>query len=229
MKQILFLAISFLLTACITMPNHIDTNYAGSNKGTVLIGIGAAPGNTYHSYTFIFRKTLTATEHENDTGFFSYKPDAGLTGQKPDYVNGDEPGIVVVSTLPPGQYEIVNFSVSSGGYVVPFYNYSKTPFSIKFIVEPGKTTYLGNYQAVAINGQNNFSSEPGGVIFNVENRADKDFSLAQKKKSNLPAISENSTPDPDKVNNYYIVNKIPEEILSRQRKLLSVHEFLWGD
>lgn len=228
MKKTLFLGLSLLLSACVSMPGHINTNYAGSDKGTVLIGMGAAPGEMYRSYTFIFIKTLTASENENDTGNFTYIPN-GPFGQKPDYVQGDEPGVVLVSTLPPGQYEIVNFSVHSSAGIYQVYDYSKKPFSIKFIVEPGKTTYLGNYQAVAIYGQNNFDSQSGGVIFNVQNRADKDFSLAQKKKSNLPAISENSTPDPARVNNPYIVDKIPEEILSRQHKLPSMHELLWGE
>ena len=195
-KLILSLAIA-LITGCATF-DRLPTDYAGPDAGKVVISIGAASGTSYSSYSLLFRRRETSSV--NDTkrtqGQFVFFQKNMFSKQKPDYQAAAESGVVLVQSLPPGSYEIFNFDIFFNAGTVQNNYSSKLPFSIPFIVRPGQTTYLGNYQANKMTGRNLFGIPlPAGAVFVVSNRRGAELAIAQMKDKSVATEATDATPD----------------------------------
>jgi hypothetical protein len=120
-----------------------------------------------------------------------------------DYDNNLENGVVVTRKLGPGNYEIYEVDMGTGGGMSYTTYTSNQPFSIKFTVRSGETTYLGNYQAHKLTGRNWLGlTIPAGAVFTVSNREQADLELARKK---LPDVVfgpvTNATPEVEAIAN----------------------------
>lgn len=84
--------------------------------------------------------------------------------------------------LPPGDYELVNFSMSSDTGQMSMRFYSETPFSLRFTVTAGEALYLGRFHARGRWGRNLFNMKvPDGGYFDLQDRLDEDLRLASAK------------------------------------------------
>lgn len=195
-----------LLSACASAPPPIPTNYAGPDAGQVLVGIGAAKGTNYSSYSFYFRRADAAPQADvkQASGRFIYLQSNIFSSQKRDYDSAQENGVVLLSSLPPGKYEIHNFNIHLNAGTTQLNFGSKSDFSIPFEVQAGKAVYLGNYQANAIQGKNMLGlSAPAGAVFVVESRLDRDIALARAR-SGQPSVAPqvlDATPSASSINN----------------------------
>ncbi len=214
MQYLIFLIV--LLSGCASV-NTIPTDYKGVDAGKVVIGIGAATGTRYSSYSFLFRKRGQTNHSSEDDSRLTFFQDNVFLTQKLDYENDAEGGVVLVASMPPGEYEIFNFDVYLNGYTPGLGNIqkdfsSKSSFSIPFNVKAREVTYLGNYQANLFTGKNYFGMDiPAGAQFVVEDRATTEFPIAQKK----GLIAEpfiNSTPVVTKIGNPFFIKEKPQQL-----------------
>jgi hypothetical protein len=201
MKKFLVLAFTLILSAC-TTPSERN-QYQGADAGRVAIGIGAAAKTTYSSYTFLFRKI-----GDKEVNRFSYFQDNFFSAQKRDYQSQEENGVVQYLKLPPGNYEIFNFSIAFITGNVDKHFSSHNDFSIPFMIRSNETTYLGNYQANKLVGRNIFGLPlPAGAVFVVSDREENDLKLVEKRspEASLLHVS-NFTPSPTSIANSYFIN-----------------------
>ena len=92
--------------------------------------------------------------------------------------------------LPPGDYEIINFSMSSDTGQVSMRFFSEEPFSMRFSVAAGETVYLGRFHARGTWGRNMFKMKiAAGGDFEIQDRLDEDVRLASAKGNSLDATA----------------------------------------
>jgi hypothetical protein len=200
MRNSLILLFTTLLTACASVLMPLD--YAGNDRGHVVVGIGADADTVYESYNFLFRRVGSGSEAQ--TGRFQWIQRNVFHAQKPDYKSDTESGYVAVASLPPGDYEVFNFEVWQRGFNYEARYSSKQPFSIRFSVRPGETTYLGNYAASGISGRNIIGlSVQAGAYFVLSSAVDRDVAIARSKEPKLSLKMSDQTPSPASVGNPY--------------------------
>lgn len=203
MTRILMLFAAILLSACGSIPD-VRNEYQEPNAGRVAIGIGASANTHYSSYALNFRKIGDKEAEPNRFVYFQHNE---FSAQKKDYDNADENGVVQSFRLPPGDYEIFNFDIFMNGGSVQKNFGSRKEFSIPFNVRSNETTYLGNYQANLVMGNNFFGmSIAAGAVFVVTDREKVDIELAKKRLSNVSfgPIS-NATPTAKSIANPFFV------------------------
>jgi hypothetical protein len=197
MKQFLSAITLLLLVGCASI-ERVPTDYAGPDAGTVVIGIGAAAGTSYSSYAMLFRKrySVQGTESPTTIGRLTYFQTNIFYKQQPDYQRESEAGVVLINSLPPGDYEIYNFDVFYNSMAMQRNYSSRAPLSIPFTVRSNETTYLGNYQANRLDGRNLLGLPlPAGAVFVVSNRSKTEMEIAQAKKKGITGSFADATPD----------------------------------
>ncbi len=199
-----------LLAGCSTV-DRLPTDYAGADAGKVVVGIGAAAGTSYSSYALLFRKRDASAGAENAArGRFIYFQTNTFSKQTPDYRSPVESGVVLVHSMPPGEYEIYNFDVFFNGGTVQTNFGSRNNFSIPFSVKRGETTYLGNYQANALTGKNVLGiPRPAGAVFVVSDRLKDELAIAEAKTKSRLDSAHDATPQPSQIVNPYFVSVRP--------------------
>lgn len=195
------------LVGCATV-DRVPTDYTGPDAGRVVLGIGAAAGTSYSSYSLFFRKRdVPGGAEKAAQGRFAYFQTNIFFKQVADYQSPAESGVVLVHSLPPGEYEIFNFDVFLNGGTIQNNFGSRTDFSIPFKVRPGLTTYLGNYQANKLTGKNLLGlSIPAGAVFLVTDRLESEMSIAQTKATSALGAGQNATPQPAQIRNPFFVS-----------------------
>lgn len=207
LKKLLLVGLALMLAGCATT-NRVPTDYAGADAGQVVLGMGAANGTSYSSYSLMFRKRGAAAAGEApSTGRFTYFQSNIFYKQAPDYQAATEQGVVLVNSLPAGDYEIYNFDVFFNGGTVQKNFGSRADFSVPFTVKPGQVTYLGNYQANGLRGENFLGMAlPAGAVFAVSSRMAAEMALAQAKSKAPLGEATDATPQPSRVGNPFIVS-----------------------
>jgi hypothetical protein len=146
------------------------------------------------AYHLFFRRIADRAlpRETQPVGAFSFAP--GFTSTR-DYKTSSDSGVVLVSSMPPGQYEIFSYEVYIGSAVGATYFRPKEPFSIPFSVAPGQTVYVGNYQANRIDGTNLLGQRVmASPFFKISDRMDADYAFVKTSKPTLPAPAVNATP-----------------------------------
>jgi len=192
MSRLAALFLVALLSGCVATAAKIPMDYAGVDAGKVVVGLGSTADAGFYEYYLAFRR-LDAEVEPPPSGVFTYvqRKVFGAT-DKPDYKNDEELGVVLVKSLAPGRYEIHGLSVTQYDSSLG----SRIAFSIPFTIQPGQTTYLGNYQGQRVaRGKNVFGMTLPGFVFVVSDRFDAELALAHKKSATLPASGQNATPD----------------------------------
>lgn len=205
MKKYLSVFLPLLFLGCASII-PIPTDYNGPDAGKMVIGIGAASGTEYYSYSFLFRKVGVEPKdpEKPEVGRLDYFQTNIFSRQEPDYQEESEEGVVLVCSLTPGDYEIYNFDVFYNGGTYQVNYSSKHPFTIPFSVSTGGVVYLGNYQANSI-GRNLFGMSAGGAVFVVNSRLERDLKIAQKKDPTIPSKVIDLTPDVRDIANPYFI------------------------
>jgi hypothetical protein len=204
-----FLLIAALLALQVGCASRLPTDYREADAGGAVIGIGADLQTHYQQYTFRFRRLAdTPGETSKAEGTFVYNARDLLLRRQGDYRDNLEAGTVVAHSMPPGRYEIFNVAIymNAGTFERTFS--SRSPFSIPFEISPGKTTYLGNYQARMFRAPNVFGIQiPAGATFKITDRRERDVEIARKKVPSLPPQVENRTPSASSIGNALFVDQ----------------------
>jgi hypothetical protein len=162
-----------------------STNYEGKDTGYLVTSLGAQTGTVYNGYSLFFRKR---------DGSYSGKVFWGQANmfedRKLDFEGGGKAGIVDVTRIPPGDYELFNFQIFYNAGTAQKWFSSKQDFSIPFKIRQGGGTYIGEFIAVGVKGQNFFGIEiPAGGYFVVSNKAERDIAIAKRKEPALRDVA----------------------------------------
>jgi hypothetical protein len=168
-----------------------STNYDGKDAGFLVTALGAQSGTVYDVYDLYFRK-----KDRSFDGRVLWGQNNFLDDRKPDFDDGTKVGIVDVVRLPPGDYELYNFRLLSRDFYVGTRKArrefkSKQDFALPFTIRTGAGTYIGEFLAVGIKGQD---TTPAGAYFLLSNMADRDLPIAKRKQ---PALAEVAAAVPD--------------------------------
>lgn len=209
MNRLILALLALMLAGCAS--HEIRGDHAGPDAGHAMLALGAAAGTRALSSTLFYRRLQpNATSGARPpVGAFATRR-SGLAAwaqliQGQDYADEKEAGVVLVQSVPAGEYEIFSFAFEDGtGTWRP-----RTGFSIRFTVRPGELVYLGNYQANAVTQMDiRGRMVPDGVRFVVSNRLERELALARAKVKALPASATNATPEPRLVRSPFIVASI---------------------
>ncbi len=121
--------------------------------------------------------------------------------QRLDEISYGDKGVVLVKDLPPGKYEIFDVdNFYNTGYVQKNF-WLKSPVSIPFEIKPGAATYIGEFKAFPVFGNNVFGLPiPAGVRFVVSDQSARDLPIARQKNPNVGEV-QIAIPDVDSLNN----------------------------
>jgi hypothetical protein len=181
----LFAALALLAIAGCTTGLHV-TNYTGADAGYLVASLGAQPGTRYNGYNLFYRRKDRSPE---GNGKIWWGQASILEGRELDSESEAGTGIVDVRRMPPGDYEIFNFSLFyNAGNVQKFFS-SKQEFSIPFSIRPGSTTYIGEYLVAGLFGRNIFGMPiAGGGYFIISNKSERDIAVAKRKQPALGPV-----------------------------------------
>lgn len=102
--------------------------------------------------------------------------------------HSDEHGNVSVEKLPPGQYEVYSFVVTSGSMAYGGTWTPKKQFSMPFTIQAGQATYIGNF-ARRCCGDNDHG-HMGLGYFVISDKSDRDLAIARTKEPALPPVTD---------------------------------------
>ncbi|WP_144006880.1 hypothetical protein [Pelomonas sp. KK5] len=165
----------------LTAAGNLATDHVGADAGQLVVAIGnrpGGPGTYYTSYTLVFQRADAPAD--GPVGTLSFKPGMWPTGDKPDYKLRDDVGVVLVASLPAGNYRIVDFGASTMVGNTAQHFSLKERIATPFRVEAGKLSYLGHYRASGQRGKNIFGMPlPAGVLWDIGSQAEADLALAR--------------------------------------------------
>lgn len=186
--SISILSILLALPACVSA-TQIPTNYDRPDAGKVIIGLGIA--DPVAKYALMFRETGVVDPAVPRKGAFTFNTEE-LSSENPatysyekDQTGDTERGIVKVTSLPPGEYELYNVWIDLGEAQKGLLT---EPFSVRFVVAPGQTTYLAHFQANTYRSRGRTN-----VFFVVSDQFSTDIELARKATPTLPATASNQS------------------------------------
>lgn len=176
-----------------------------SETGTAIVSLG--------SYGKLFasshRLEVRNVETREVTSFFYLQENLFKPAAR-DFDGPDENGAVFAKNLPPGKYELYNFSTFRNGYPSTQTLSSKEDFKIPFTVEKGKGVYLGRYLASEVFGRSLIGMRVTAFIyFLVRDESEKDLPVAKKKFPHLASQPiEKQVADPIAVGHPLIQSKL---------------------
>jgi len=184
LTRLLAIVLALALPGCASS-GYFSTNYEGQDTGYLVTSLGAQTGTVYNGYSLFFRKR---------DGSYSGKVFWGQANmfedRKLDFEGGGKAGIVDVTRVPPGDYEIFNFQIFYNAGTAQQWFSSKQDFSIPFKIRRGGGTYVGEFIAVGVKGKNFFGMEiPAGGYFEVSSRAERDIAIAKRKEPALRDVA----------------------------------------
>lgn len=158
--------------------------YAGADAGYLILALAAQKGTAYNDYKLFFRKRDRSID-----GSVWWGQGNPFDQRKLDLDDSVETGIVDVRRLPPGDYEIFNFLVFMNAGTVQESWRSKQDFSIPFSIEPGRATYVGEFDAAKLTGKGLFGmTVPDGAYFVLSDKTARDVAIARQKEPGLTDV-----------------------------------------
>ncbi len=164
----------------------MSVNYKGADAGYAVISIVSKGPAYYSSYGLNYQKQSGGGK----AGFYLNQPWFSREGM--DYHGRGEMGEVIVRPMAPGSYKIYNFDLFFNGGFSQTNLSSKHDFAIPFVIEAGKVTYLGQYQAHNQTGKLLGLPVAGGAYFTIVDRTAQDLKFAVSQRPEirtLPLIS----------------------------------------
>lgn len=191
----------FLTAALAGCASQAGIAYKGPDAGRVVVGIGATNDTSYSFYMLKYRQAGSPSKKALSGNFTFFQTNL-FAPRPPDYENAKESGVVIVDSLPPGRYEVFDYSIYQNTGTMERTYSSREPFSIPFEVKPGVTTYLGNYRAKAITGKNVFGiTVDGGANFLVSDSSERDLGIAHSRGVSKEDQVLNMTPSASAIGN----------------------------
>ncbi len=136
-KKALVCLTIILFSGCASPTANVAENYAISSDSSNGLLVGSIEYRGPLSGYRVYYRGL----YNDQRGYFEAGVGMMLIPIPPKSDFSDKKGSLQVVELPPGKYEIANWAVQSG-----YANVGQTqPFSINFIIEPGKATYIGSF------------------------------------------------------------------------------------
>lgn len=183
MKKLLIVA-CLLLSGCVA--DRVDSDYRGKDAGTLVFSEGNI-GSTLIS-TLHYRKVGQSSGVTFGGDGIIYNNPNSIFGYTPDF-SGHETGQVTIQHLEPGDYEIYTYQIDGTGMVTLSWFPNKT-FSIPFTIKPNQTTYIGDFECVALMGRSPLGLKLlAGGYFVVTDQHDRDIEIARKKEPGLPPVT----------------------------------------
>jgi len=183
------------LSACVTLP----LDYSGADAGSVVVGFGVgSKQKAFDHYRIIVAREGDSKEclDGKSANLVNQTPHA-LLGSRYDYSNADEEGVVLVRSLPAGNYAICDYRLSYAGSSINHMVSPMRPIYLPFTVVAGQTLYMGNFHAHTVYGRAaaGDTREPGSVAFVVTDRVREDMAFTRAKHPGLPATVVDGTLD----------------------------------
>ena len=184
-------SIVFALSACTEVPLKPDTltqSDLSAENGVLVGAISRGPAEwLYTTYAVQFREVGTTEMPETyvqmSSKSFFYLGDPKFDD---DFASDESSGAIFAYVLPPGEYEFYQYYLHRGTGVGWVEFRSHDDFSIKFAIEPGRITYVGEFRADPVNGKNMFGIfVPAGIDLTLHNAQQRDLSILAAKYPNL--------------------------------------------
>lgn len=126
-----------MLAGCAGPTANVDSNYVITPDASTGLLVGSVEYRGPLSGYKVYYRGLDNAQQ----GYFEAGVGMMIIPIPPKSDFQDKKGTLQVVELPAGNYEIGNWSVKSGYATI-----SQTqPFSIRFVIEPGKATYIGSF------------------------------------------------------------------------------------
>ena len=155
-----------------------DAGYLVHSAGTVSIGM---------HFDFSYRRVATVDGAAVADWKGKIQPRLGgaiyLKVKNPDFT-GKETGHVVVTRLPPGNYEVHSFGFAGSTALGSVHWSPSKPFSLPFTIRPGEATYIGSFMRSPSLGTSLQPKLGAAGFFVVADRSDRDLPIARTR---LPA------------------------------------------
>jgi hypothetical protein len=107
----------------------------------------------------------------------------------PDFNTGYETGKVQIQHLRPGKYEVYSFEFTGSSIGEWITWHPKKPFSIPFTINPGETTYIGNFARAPSLGTQKASELGAAGFFVVSDKHQRDIEIARRKRPDLTPVT----------------------------------------
>lgn len=171
-RYIFSLAVFACIAACAAHP-FINISAPITESGVVVIALGTAIESQATDSHLSIRDV-----NRNLIQSFRYLRGQFLQASTQDFAYAQVDGTVIAYRLLPGEYEITNFNITHLNH----YHRARRDFSLRFVVEKGKTTYLGEYvsHAKQTRGTNGFSPIQY-VHMVVQDQQERDIRIAGKR------------------------------------------------
>jgi hypothetical protein len=162
-KFIAFLMFGALLFGCSSSAKKITSTYDASKGEGLIVGTICIEKKIYNGFTFVYADDKpSVNDYPNESGNFTYKYDSGHFNEK------GKTYYLFSIAKPKGKYKFIKVKIFNNTRNDP--SRFEVPMNIKFEIEEGKTTYLGQ---VNVNIQKK--------EFSVENQIERDRSWFAKK------------------------------------------------
>ena len=159
------LAAPLLLAAgCVTVP---PTGAPTAQSGTLLLSLGSAGKMTASSHTLYIENVQT---HQRFS--LTYKQKAPIAESERDFDDARGNGVVIAASLPPGNYELQNFTSFQSGYPDMFTFESALDGHVPFTIRAREASYIGEYLA---------HQSRGIMYFIVSDQSERDLAIARRK------------------------------------------------
>lgn len=179
--QILFATCFGAILLLKPKPALAKKSYKGADAGYLVYSVSSL--DQPMQFRFLYRR-IPAEARPKWTGSLKCSCQGPLIGLYPFKMDfkGHESGNVDVETLPPGQYEAYSFEVTTGSLAYGGTWTPKQEFSIPFTIQPGQTTYIGNFARST-------DSTMGLGYFIISDKLDRDMAIARTKAPALPPVT----------------------------------------
>lgn len=199
MHLLRWLAVSLaaVLAGCANVSQGVPSSAAvtqADKAGWVFGSVGISGRTPYTSQGFLYRavgagdSAIVRFRYDSRPAMASPLGIGKLMNETPDFTSRvGETGVVFAYRLRPGEYELfdVEFHINSGQLQQTFH--ARQKFSVKFRVEEGTATYLGEFLARGTTGKNVLGmTVPGGGFFAMRNRMDRDLGILHSKGIQMP-------------------------------------------
>jgi len=184
-KALRFLLIPLLtlVTGCSMTKESIQSSKpVDKNLGIVLAAVTTKKAKFIEDANFYLKETGTKKEKRIDAFGLS------LFGQHDDYPEDKlRDGSLIALPLKPGDYELINWGLyTANGVSFTDIHPAKSPVPLKFTINPGEITYIGDLHIEPIMGKNLFGIKmPVGGNPGISDNSAVDLKLLREKYPNL--------------------------------------------
>jgi hypothetical protein len=201
-----YAAFFFTLVACAT-PRIAIAESAEGSFGYLIITVSTPVFEGKRDKEYLGLDLKICRQAGNDSVTLRTSANNWMSGDKNDFSDANEAGMVVVKSLPSGSWEVCSYTATDtlGKIFVPQGTalsdmFTPKDFSIPFAIAQGRATYIGDFKAVGTTTKSLLGlTVPAGPRWVISNQSARDIPIAQKRYPGLQSI-DMAVPDVDKLN-----------------------------